>query len=373
MKRLRRTLTFLFLFSTVIGLASITVSCNPQGNKQTQETNKISQSGQAVNNPAVQGGAAAPIVRNQVQQNSSGGAPERNVNTRPPQEPGYKRDTSDKSSKMLENYEKKSVEELGPVKKVYIDPDQKRAGELYEKGSGQLKGDDYQSAIETFTQSLDLYRMPAAYLERGVAELLLEDYRSAMNDMNEVIKMNPSMYKAYFNRGICHFELNEFDAAEDDMNQYVVFDKSNPIAYNYIAGCKYLKDDVKGALENYGKVISLDPKYPDVYTNSGMMKHYLKDYNGAIDDYNKALAIDPKNATAYNNRGGAKLGLGSTKDALEDFNKAIELNGDYADAYDNRGKAKMNLGDKAGACADWQKAVSLGLETVKTLIDKYCK
>jgi tetratricopeptide (TPR) repeat protein len=373
MKRLRRTLTFLFLFSTVLGLASITVSCNQQGNKQTQDTNKVSQTGQPETNHMVQNGAPASYVQDNDRQKSPGSTRGQNPNHQAVQAPNSKRDTSDKSNKMLNAYEKRAVEDLGPVKRVFTDPDQKRSQDLLQKGSGQLKNDDYQGAIESFTLSLNLFRYAVAYLERGVAELLAMDYVSAENDMNEAIKMNPELDKAYFNRGICHFELNEFQAAEEDMKKYVEKEKTNPIAYNYIAGCLYLHDDIKGALENYQIVAKLDPNYPDVYTNSGMMKHYLKDLKGALEDYNKALAIDPKNATAYNNRGAAKLGLGNAKDALGDFNKAIEINLDYADAYDNRGKAKISLGDNAGACADWQRAISLGLETTKTLVDKYCK
>ena len=138
MTRLRRTLTFLFLFSTVFGLVSITVSCNQQVNKQTQDTNKVSQTGQTVNNQVAQNGAPASYVQDQEQQKSSGSAPEKNLNNKTTQYPDSKRDTSDKSAKVLNDYEKRSVEELGPVKKVFIDPDQKRAEDLYQKGSEQL-------------------------------------------------------------------------------------------------------------------------------------------------------------------------------------------------------------------------------------------
>jgi hypothetical protein len=49
------------------------------------------------------------------------------------------------------------------------------------------------------------------------------------------------------------------------------------------------------------------------------------------------------------------------------------MNKTYADAYDNRGRVKQRLGDLPGACQDWQKAYSLGLQTSRDLIIKFCK
>jgi len=149
---------------------------------------------------------------------------------------------------VLTDYAKKSIEKLPPEPKSMADPNQLKAMDLYRQGSQKLKVDDNLGAINDFTLSINLYRLPIAFLERGVAELLVADYMSAINDLNEVIKMNPNLNKAYFARGACHYELNQYQAAEDDMERYIQQDKSNPIAYNYIAGCLYLKDNVKARM-----------------------------------------------------------------------------------------------------------------------------
>jgi tetratricopeptide (TPR) repeat protein len=373
MERLRKTFTFLFLFSAVFGITHMMVSCQQSANKQKKATGGVTQMSQTDTNHAVKSGTPAPVALNQEPQNPSGATQRKTLDHPVVLDRNFRKDPNNPNTKMLSAFANNSVENLGPVQKVFIDPEKKKARELYLSGSKKSTDGDQNGAIKDFTQSLNLYKMPGAYLKRGYAELLKEDYNSALNDMNETIKMNPNLEKAYFGRGICHFEQEDFKAAEEDMKKFIEKDKTTPMAYNYLAGCRFMQKDFKGALENYEMVAKLDPNFPDIYTNRGMMKHYLNDLKGAVADYDKALAIDPNNATAYNNRGGAKLNQGDSKSALEDFDKAISLKTDYADAYDNRGKAKINLGDNTGACEDWQKAYSLGLEATKELIDKYCK
>lgn len=373
MKRLRTTFTCLFLLAAFTSIIPMD-SCQSPASKQKTDANVVSQTSQ--NNGKDQGGtpiANASPQGAQNQQNPAGTSSGQNANNTGGAKVTDKNKPEDPNKKMLKAYNTKSIESLGPVMKVNMTPDQKKAQEFYQSAIKKSNNGDQIGAIQDLTESLNLYRVPNAYLKRGFAEILAEDYVSALNDMNEAIKMNPNLDKAYFGRGICHFEQKDYRATEEDLKRFVEKDKTNAMAYNYLGGCMFLKQDFKAALENYEMVAKLDPKFPDVYTNRGMMKHYLKDLKGAIEDYNKALTLDPKNATAYNNRGGAKLNMGDTQGALEDFNSAIRLQSDYADAFDNRGRAKINLGNLAGACEDFHKAYSLGLGASLDMINQYCK
>ena len=210
-------------------------------------------------------------------------------------------------------------------------------------------------------------------MKRGYSSLLLQDYQSALLDMDEAIKLAPKLDKAYFARGVCYFEMQQFSNAEGDLRKFIETDKTNAIAYNYLAGIKFMQKNFKEALDNYDQVAKLDPSYPNVYTNRGMMRHNLGDLNGAIKDYDLAIKRDPLNSAAFNNKGAAELTLSNYTAALADLNNAIRIKEDYADAYDNRGKVKIKLGDQQGACEDWQKSYSLGLEASRELIMKFCK
>src|SRR5271157_702368 len=98
MKRMRRTFTCLFLLSAVFGIASIPVSCNSAGNKQDQKTDKVAKTDQPVTTSAV---------------SSSVPGPENGQVNKVVQAPNTKSDTNNTSAKMLKDFEKKPLEELG--------------------------------------------------------------------------------------------------------------------------------------------------------------------------------------------------------------------------------------------------------------------
>jgi tetratricopeptide (TPR) repeat protein len=342
MEKLRRTFTYLIFFTAVAGITTLLFSCQQSTNKQKSATNGVVQASRPDSIAAGRSGAQAPVVKSRDKQMQNV------IDTRPPGIP------------------------YTPGR-VTATPEQKKAQEFFDSGTKKLKEGDKNGAIEDFNQSITLYKMPITYLKRGYAEMMLENYDNAINDMNEAIKMNPGFEKAYYLRGVCRFEMSDYKAAEEDMKVFIDKDKSDPSAYNYLAGCRYIQQDFKGALENYDMVVKLDPNYLNIYTNRGMMRHYQGDLKGAVEDYDKALAADPGNIAAYNNRGGAKLDMGDAKGAMDDLNKAISLKKDYAEAYNNRGKARIALGDNKGACEDFKKALSLGIEASQELVTKYCK
>jgi tetratricopeptide (TPR) repeat protein len=282
-------------------------------------------------------------------------------------------DSNDPRNKMMKNMSKDAFRsQMIPLGQA-PDPKMKQAETLAAEGTKKAMNGDNEGAIGDFTKSLEIYPSASTFMKRGYAYLLLQDYRTAMTDLNEAIKQNPKLDRAYFARGVCRFEQQDFTGAQEDMNRFIEKDKKNPMAYNYLAGIRFMQKDFKGALDYYDQVVQLDPNYPDVYTNRGMMKHYTGDLKGAIADYDESLKKKPENPTAYSNRGAAKFMLQDYVGALGDLNSAIRLNPDFADAYDNRGKAKYKLGDTNGACKDWNKAYSLGLEASRELIIKFCK
>jgi tetratricopeptide (TPR) repeat protein len=286
--------------------------------------------------------------------------------------PGDKQPAT-KEQNPMKQFSKEELSKSPVQQKSNLDTNEMRADELFKYGSRKGSQGDYQGAVKDLTKSLSYHKDGNTYLKRALAYIMMDNYPSAIEDLNEAITMLPTSAKAYLTRGVCFYELKEFEKSNGDLDKSIELDHKNPLAFNYKAAIKYQEQDFQGAMENYSEIIKIDSNNKQAYTNRGMIRHYLKDYKGAIEDYDKALKLDPYNPTAYNNRGAAKVTLKDYNSALTDFDAALQLKDDYADAYGNRGNVKLNLGNTNGACEDWQKAYSLGMQSVQQMITKYCQ
>ena len=95
------------------------------------------------------------------------------------------------------------------------------------------------------------------FLRRGNLRYGQRDFRGAIEDYNQAIKLNPDDATAYYNRGVGRSEL----------------------------------EDKKGAIEDYNQAIKLKPDYVDAYSNRGVGRSELGDKKGAIEDYQKAADL----------------------------------------------------------------------------------
>ena len=81
-------------------------------------------------------------------------------------------------------------------------------------GDSYLEEKNYQLAIDFYDQALDLDPDKySIYQYRAYAYEALEDYFTALLDMNEAIKQNPDYGYLYFKRGEYSFKLGNNDNA----------------------------------------------------------------------------------------------------------------------------------------------------------------
>lgn len=123
----------------------------------------------------------------------------------------------------------------------------------------------------------------------------------------------------------------------------------------------------------YSKAIDLNPKKSSFYYNRGIARGSRGNLIGEIEDYNKALEINPDYDDVYCNRGTAFDNLGDFEKAINDYNQSIKLNPNDPKLYRNKGNTYYRTGDKKIACELWNKALELGDESVKEIIEQYCK
>ena len=163
------------------------------------------------------------------------------------------------------------------------------------------------------------------YISLGHEPVFFEDYKGAIDDWTQVIKINPNYANAYYYRGVIRYELG----------------------------------DKQGAIDDYSQAIKINPNYHHAYHFRGLTHRKLGNNQNAIDDYTQALKIKPNDKFTYYFRGAARSKLGDKQGAIDDYTQAININPNYANAYYNRGVARAELGDKQGAILDYRKAADI--------------
>lgn len=184
------------------------------------------------------------------------------------------------------------------------------------------------------------------YFKNGSAKYQLENYKSAVEDLDQAIELENDYIDAYYVRALCYSSLKKYDKAVNDFNM----------------------------------VIELNPDYKDAYINRGFyILEKRGDFEGAISDYNKYLELnkDGDNAFAYNNRGYAKYKLNDFDGAMKDIQESIQANPENSLVYKNRALIYLSIDSINLACKDLELANKLGFteeygSEVIDLISKVC-
>jgi tetratricopeptide (TPR) repeat protein len=140
--------------------------------------------------------------------------------------------------------------------------------QLFKQGNELRYKGNFAEAANVFTQLIE--KMPksaSAYFYRALSLYKLNDYDSAIADLNQAIALDPKFAEAFNNRGLCYNKLKNYDRAVADFNQS----------------------------------IALNPKTASTFNNRGIVYYELKEYASAIADLNQAITLDPKFVSAHQN------------------------------------------------------------------------
>ncbi|CAI5481686.1 unnamed protein product [Closterium sp. Yama58-4] len=88
------------------------------------------------------------------------------------------------------------------------------AAELAAKGDAQFVDEDYDAAVDLYTQAINANGATENLLcKRAAAHIKLENFTDAVADANAAIKLNPSHALAYLRKGVACHHLEEYETA----------------------------------------------------------------------------------------------------------------------------------------------------------------
>ena len=166
-----------------------------------------------------------------------------------------------------------------------------RGKDYFERANKNRNGNYYNRGANYFLESIDestaaIQLMPDkidAYDMRAYAYFQVEDYPSALKDLDKCIQFNPQDSNYYDLRGACYFNLGDFNHAIEDYTKGIQFTTNKELK-------SFLHVKMGGAhFELYKKY-----RYPPIEDS----KSADSERELIIKEYEKAIEADPKNYEA---------------------------------------------------------------------------
>ena len=101
---------------------------------------------------------------------------------------------------------------------------------------------------------------PRDYYNRGAARLLKSDYRAAVADLSDSIRLDPSYDAAYLLRGTALQSEGAMEAALTDYDQAIRLGSKRPDVYLSRAIIWRAKGDLERAIPDFDEARRLDPE-----------------------------------------------------------------------------------------------------------------
>lgn len=119
------------------------------------------------------------------------------------------------------------------------------------------KGDP-DAAIASYDQSIALKPTADAYNHRGIAYYDKGDYRRAIDDYTEALRLKSTDADAVNNRAWTRFKLGEFDAALQDANRALSLDGGKAYIWDTRGHIHEARGSRNAAISDYRRALSLD-------------------------------------------------------------------------------------------------------------------
>ncbi len=199
----------------------------------------------------------------------------------------------------------------------------------------------------------------------GINNLRQQNYQQALADFTQVIESKDNLVgAAYSNRCLVNLQLDNYAAAEADCITAIKYNSDNLEADLNLGLAYYRQGKYQQAIAQYQEIIQRDKRDYRAYYNRGLAYLALNNYQPAITDYQMALMHSPDSnieskSLIYNDLALAYMMLGEDEQAVFNFTQAIALNSNNYEAYYNRGCAYHRQREYQAAIKDFSQAVQL--------------
>ncbi|KFV49782.1 Mitochondrial import receptor subunit TOM34, partial [Tyto alba] len=108
--------------------------------------------------------------------------------------------------------------------------DMERARTLKEEGNELVKKGNHKKAVEKYSESLKLNQECATYTNRALCYLTLKQYKEAVQDCSEALRLDSKNVKALYRRAQALKELKDYKSSIDDIKSLLKTEPKNTAA-----------------------------------------------------------------------------------------------------------------------------------------------
>lgn len=242
-----------------------------------------------------------------------------------------------------------------------------RIDTLYYKAEVEQKSGDYQAAVQSYGQIIDLKDDAGTRMLRGMAYMQLQDYASAEKDLYAAIKQSRKSYAVYRTLYSALEAQGKDDEAKQVLNDALQLSGSSGEDY-YNRGMIYVDlQDYTNAADMLNK--SYDKGYKAALLGLGELSYTQQDYDTALTYYGKYFdevdisSVDASLAAkAYNQYAAVLLAKGEYEKAAQACESGLTYNDRESDAA-----LSFNLIVSYEHLEQWEDAYN----TAKTYVSKY--
>lgn len=220
---------------------------------------------------------------------------------------------------------------------------------------------DYESELKKLDRMVDNYGGAYNYYLRGRLYHKHDDYRYALADYNEAIRLEPHNLEYYLEKAELHKRFDRCEQVEETFNQMVEANPGNPLAYHHRAFCRLKRRRFSDAVSDYLKVKELLPE--KVYVQNyhifrAIEQYYYNNFEDSLENLKIAADIYPHNLIYILNHM-VYCKCGNYEKVLDNFNELKVKCALKDDTYHILlGEFYKDIGEREKACECYKAAVN---------------
>ncbi len=139
------------------------------------------------------------------------------------------------------------------------------------------------------------------FYNRGMLRSQTKEYRQAIDDYSQAIKLNPKFVDAYLKRCEMRYKMGDNQGVLNDCYEVFIIDPTVAKAHYYQGRARYSLGYTQPAIDSYNLAIAQDNNYPQAHYYRGLAYKELQSIASAVNDLTRAAELFrlQKNFDAY--------------------------------------------------------------------------